>query len=481
MRLPSSKAVRAHLARLSLAEFVKQAWPLLEPDTPLIWNWHIDAMCEHVQALLEGRLAKRNLVMNVPPGSMKSTVVSVCAPAWRWIENPGWRGLFTSGSERVALRDSMKCRELLESSWYKDSFQPKWTLARDQNAKGFYRNSARGFRMAISAGSKIMGERANGIFVDDPNDPDEDSSAGREAIAYWWDNQASNRVADPRHGVRCLIQQRLAVDDLTGHVIGKAPHLWDHLVIRQEHDPSPDDRPTSLGWVDPRRVPGQLLFPERFTAEVVEAEKITLGSSGYAGQHQQQPFVPGGTIFKLAWFGRYRETPMFSRRLHSWDTGMKQSEANDPSVGGSWGEGNNGFYLLDVVRRRMGYPELKQTIMNMAERDNPHIILIEDKASGTPVIQDLLTTTRLPIIAYEPSGDKVMRAKAVSATVESGRVFLPEKAPWLMDYEAELAAFPKVAHDDQVDMTTQALDYFRSNGRINLKGIVGFGGGRAQL
>src|SRR5712671_4877999 len=123
-KLPSSKAINAQLARLSLAEFVRQAWPILEPDTPLAWNWHIDVMCDHAQALIEGRLANRNLVVNVPPGSLKSTIFSVCLPAWRWVEKPGWRGLFTSGSERIALRDSMKCRELLESRWYRDSFHP---------------------------------------------------------------------------------------------------------------------------------------------------------------------------------------------------------------------------------------------------------------------------------------------------------------------------------------------------------------------
>ena len=447
----------AEKARRSLAAFVRQAWPIIEPSTPLIWNWHLDVICSRVQALVEGKLPRRNLIINVPPGSMKSTILAVCLPAWVWLRNPGWRGILASGNEGVAIRDSMKCRDIIDSDWYRGLFRPGWGFSKDQNAKGHYKNTATGFRMAISAGARITGDRADAIIVDDPNDAAEAfSKAARDQIINWWDNAAANRLSDMSAGCRIIIQQRLHEEDLTGHVLATEPAAWEHLVIRQEFELG-DEQP----W-DPRREEGELFFPARFPREVVEGERRRLASSGYAGQHQQRPAAKEGEIFKRGFVRLYDPTlplPAFKRKIMSWDTAFKEKQQNDPSCGLVGGEAEQGIYLLDHVKGQMGYPALKEKAKTWASAHHPTALLIEDKASGQSLIQELKQETSLPVVAVQVEADKVSRAWAVVPTWEAGRIFLPMGAEWVDDFLDELYTFPRAAHDDQVDAFTQLVRY----------------------
>lgn len=467
MQLPTLDEIRAELARRSLAEFVRQAWPILEPGKVLIWNWHITAVCDHVQALLQGNLGKRNLLINVPPGSMKSTIVSVCAPAWRWLEDPAWRGIFASGSDSVTLRDSIKCRDILESTWYRKMFTPDWGFAKDQNAKGHYKNTRQGFRMATTSGAKITGDRADGLFVDDPLDAqDAYSKASRDQVLTWWDQAFANRVNDAQTGTRCVIMQRLHEEDLAGHVLAQEPDKWDVLVIPQEWDES-QRRTTSLGWTDPRTVEGELMFPARFPEETLVSERIRLGGSGYAGQHQQRPTSKEGEIFKRGFVQFYDPSlplPAFKRLVMSWDTAFKEKQQNDPSCGLLGGETDRGIYLLDHVLDRMSYPALKEKAKAWAASQTISALLIEDKASGQSLIQELRQETSLPVVAVKVDTDKVSRAWVIIPTWEARRIFLPMGAPWVDAFLEELYSFPKAAHDDQVDAFTQLVSYLVMGG-----------------
>ena len=453
----SLRAVRAEKARRSLAAFVRQAWPIIEPSTPLVWNWHIDVICDRVQALMEGRLPKRNLIINVPPGSMKSTILAVCLPAWMWLHKPGWRGIFASGNEGVAIRDSMKCRDIIDSDWYRSLFRPTWRFTRDQNAKGHYKNTAKGFRMAISAGARITGDRADAVIVDDPNDAAEAfSKAARDAIINWWDNAAANRLSNMSTGCRIIIQQRLHEDDLTGHVLATEPGAWDHLVIRQEFELG-DEQP----W-DPRAAEGDLFFLARFPREVVEGERRRLASSGYAGQHQQRPAAKEGEIFKRGFIQFYNPAlplPPFKRKVMSWDTAFKEKQENDYSAGGVGGEAEQGIYILDAVKDHLSYPALKEKAKSWASAHRPSALLIEDKASGQSLIQELQLETSLPVVPVQVETDKVSRAWAIVPTWEARRIFLPMGAPWVDAFLEELYSFPRAAHDDQVDWFTQLVRY----------------------
>ena len=497
MDLIPYEAIKAEMARRRLAEFVRQSWPIIEPSTPLVWNWHLDVICDHVQALVEGRLAHRNLIINVPPGSMKSTILSVCLPAWIWIQRPkegsdlgpGWRGLFTSGSNEVALRDSIKCRDILDSAWYRHTFAPTWAFTKDQNAKGHYKNSGTGFRRAISAGSKITGSRSHCILVDDPNDATEPwSKPARDAIIQWWDNAAANRLADMSTGCRVIIQQRVHEEDLTGHILATEPENWEVLIIREEYEhpkpKDPDFLPTSLGWSDPRTIEGELFFPARFPEAVLDGERKRLGSAGYAGQHQQRPAPAEGQIFKkqtadgrpcarefsleesrrrMAMIDPNTKQPIkvYRRIILSGDTAFKEKEENDFSVVLAVGERIDGlgYNLLNRWKEKAGYPALKMQVKLLNAEWHPQAFLIEDKASGQSLIQELRLESSIPLVPIKVDTDKVSRAHAVVPQWEAGNVFVDPSLGWVADFLDQLYGFPKLAHDDDVDAFTQALNY----------------------
>ncbi len=465
--LMQTSQIEGELAKRKLSYFVKFAWRIIEPETPLIWNWHLDAVCDHVQAFLEKRLDKRNLIINVPPGSMKSTIISVMSPAWMWLHNPSWRGLFFSGNESVGLRDSMKCRDIIESEWYQQTFQPTWKFEKDQNAKGHYRNTASGFRKAQSAGSRVTGDRASDIFCDDPLDAAEAfSKPARDSIITWWTQAASNRLNDLRTGGRCIIMQRLHEEDLTGYVLKYEPDDWERLIIRQEYELNSDK--TSLGWSDPRTVEGSLFFPERFPNDVIAIEKRRLGSYGYAGQHQQRPSASEGGLFKRADWSYYK--PLEPKELgitqiiQGWDTAFKTGEENDYSACITIGVSQNRYYILDLWKQKVEYPELKRTVVNQFEKWKPSLVLIEDKASGQSLIQELRRDTRIAIHPYKVDRDKIARANSVTPIHEAKLCYLPENTPWVSDFIESLSAFPTAPHDDDVDAFVMTLNYASRGG-----------------
>jgi predicted phage terminase large subunit-like protein len=484
------RAIQAEKARRSLATFVRQAWHVIEPETGLKWSWVLDAICEHVQALLEDRLIRdgrviRNLAINVPPGTMKSTILSVGVPAWKWTKTPAWRGLFASGNDDVALRDSVKCRLLLDSDWYRQTFKPKWTFTRDQNAKGHYVNTKTGFRQAISAGAIVVGQRADDLLVDDPNSTS-GGEADRAKVVNWWDNAAWSRLNDLAKGHRIVIQQRVHEEDLTGHIQEKYPEDWAFLVIRMryevptEQDPGPAPTPlrtpnptpaqlaagfTPDGWIDPRRTEGELMFPERFPEPEVRAQEKVLGTAGTAGQLQQRPAPKDGLIFKTGFVRRFKgdALPEFTRRFFSCDTAFSKERTADYSVILVAAECNipgfMGLWLLDVWRKQASFPELEQAVIDMNAKYHVDTLLIEKKASGQSLIQALEVNTPFPVVPVEVSTDKPTRGAACASTWEAGRIWIPEDAPWVMDFLTEVYAFPNGKHDDQVDSLTQLIKH----------------------
>nr|QRW43435.1 MAG: terminase large subunit [Caudoviricetes sp.] len=461
-----TSAIEGELARRKLSYFVKFAWRVIEPETPLVWNWHLDAICDHIQAFLEKRLEHKNLLINVPPGSMKSTIISVMSPAWMWLHNPSWRGLFFSGNESIAIRDSMKCREILESDWYKQTFKPTWSFQRDQNAKGHYKNTASGFRKAQSAGSRVTGDRADDIFCDDPLDAAEAfSQSARESILTWWTQAASNRLNDLRTGGRCVIMQRLHDEDLAGYILENEED-WEKVIIRQEYEPT--DYVTSLGWKDPRTEEGSLFFPERFPRDVIDTEKRRLGSYGYAGQHQQRPTAMEGGLFKRADWQYYKPLPPkdlgITQIYQAWDTAFKTGEENDYSCCVTLGVSQNRYYVLDLWKQKVEYPELKRTVISLSEKWKPNLILIEDKASGQSLIQELRREMRTPIHAYDIERDKIARANFITPIHEGKLCYLPEKAEWVADFVESLSSFPLAPHDDDVDAFVMAITYASRGG-----------------
>lgn len=476
---------------LTLAEFVSSAWDVLEPSTVLAWNWHLDAVCQHTEALLldrkgpNGEPCPQNLLINVPPGSMKSLIFSVFAPAWMWLHRPSWRAIYASGSPSVVTRDSLKCRTLIKSDWYQKTFQPKWSISADQDEKQHFANTAGGFRKGMGAGTSVTGERADFLGTDDPNDAKEiHSKAHRTTInENWWDNAFHNRIADPTASKRGLIMQRLHEEDLAGYVLDKEKGEWAHLCIQMEFEiegekraAPPGDKVTWMGWKDPRAEDGELLFPSRFTPKYLAAERLTLGSAGYAGQMQQRPSAAEGNQFKRDHWRFWSPSGLAAQRpkgtnaippirynpgvdhhdlrMGSWDCAFKDGDDNDWVVGGTIDVVGSRRIVVERYRKKAGFGETERAVQQQYDDMRPDEIIIEDKANGSAVIETL--TAKIPgVIAVEPKGGKEARAAIMVPKVEAGNWYLPEGAPWLDEWIDEFAGFPRGKHDDQVDMASQ--------------------------
>lgn len=452
MQLPALEAVKRELATRHLAYFAKQAWPILEPATPLKWCWPLDAICQHLEAVSEGRI--KRLLINVPPGSMKSLLTGVIWPAWEWARRPQLRYVATAHKQDLAVRDNLKCRRLIKSEWY----QRNWSvdLTGDQDAKTKFENTVTGFREAM-AFTSMTGARGDRVILDDPHSVDDALSPLKLAAGVTTFREALPSRVNNEDSAIVVIMQRLHERDVSAVALDLG---YEHLCIPMRFEP--DRRcTTSLGWTDPRTAEGELMFPDRFGEKQVRELEISLGSYASAGQLQQRPSPPGGGIFKTSWWQYYRDggLPPVKRIVHSWDTAFKTGSDNDFSVRTIWAETDRGFYLLDLWKEKVEFPDLKRMVSSFKAEHHPQTILVEDKASGQSLIQELQRDTVLPIIPVKVDKDKVARAFAVTPLIEAGRVFLPEGAPWLADFVASLAAFPNAAHDDDVDSTTQALAY----------------------
>lgn len=447
----------------SLHAYTRAAWAWIEPGTPFIDGWHLGAISEHLQAAHDRQI--RNLVINMPPRHMKSISVSVAWPTWSWTRNPRTKWVFSSYSASLSIRDSVKSRRLLSSAWYQQFWGNRFTMSTDQNQKSRYENDQTGYRIATSVTGMMTGEGGDFIVVDDPhNVVAAESALQRMEVLDWWDQAMSTRFNDPKTGVRVLVMQRLHQKDLTGHVLQEQG--WDHLILPAEYEKT--NRVTSLGWRDPRKEDGELLWPERYGPKELGDLKSRLGSYGAAAQLQQRPAPREGGIVKVQWLGsRYRILPLregpkieVRRVVQSWDTAKKADERNDYSVCTTWFETDTHHYLVDVYRKKLEFPELKRAVTDQAAKWNPQAVLIEDAASGTSLIQQLRSDTLLPVIAIGTGGlSKEVRLEAVTPTIEAGRVLLPEEAPWVADYVGELTMFPMVENDDQTDSTSQYLNW----------------------
>lgn len=465
--LPTIDEIDAELAARSLEEFSQQAWPVVEPGTPLVWSWHLSAICEHLEAVTRGDI--RNLVINVPPGHMKSLLTCVFWPAWEWLRNPGSRWLFASYAASLSIRDSVKCRRVIESPWYRGRWGDRFKLTGDQNAKVKFENDLTGYRIATSVGGSATGERASRVVVDDPhNVKDRESDTRRESVIDWWDNVYSNRLADYQRDARVIIQQRVHERDLAGHVIARGG--YEHLCLPTEYEPGRRTA-TCIGWEDPRTAEGELLFPQRFGPTEVAEAKLTLGSAGYAGQHQQRPTPAGGGLFKEKWFrywrregdlylliqkdGTWHSVPVADcRRFAVLDVaGTEARHGTDPdySVMQAWDvTPTNELLLVDQWRDRVELPDVAATAVRKVREWDCPVLLCEQNGIGLGVFQSI-QRAGVAVQGIKSVRDKVSRSQTAQIRMEAGAVYFPQGAAFLPELEAELTTFPFGAHDDQVD------------------------------
>jgi predicted phage terminase large subunit-like protein len=321
-----------------------------------------------------------------------------------------------------------------------------------------------GYRLATSTGGVLTGRGADFILIDDPLKPDEAlSDARRKDNNEWYSHTLYSRLNDKRWGAIVIIMQRLHEDDLVGHVLSQEP--WEILSFPAIAEADEvHEIETIWGPRCFRRRQGEALHREREPLDTLERIRRTVGEYNFAGQYQQSPAPLGGGLVKVEWFKRYRESERperFDRIVQSWDTANKATELSDFSVCTTWGVKGKDLFLIGLFRRRLEYPALKRAVREQQSLFEANVVLIEDKASGTQLIQELIADGCYSVTRYQPDCEKIMRLHAQTAMIENGFVHIPETSPWLAEYLHEISLFPKGKHDDQVDSTAQFLDWFK--------------------
>jgi predicted phage terminase large subunit-like protein len=448
------------ITRHDLYTFIHRSFRELNPQVAFLHNWHIELTSAKLDACRRGEINR--LIISAGPRSLKSHAAAVAFPAYVLGHNPSAQIICASYGQDLANKHSMDCRTLMASAWYKGLF-PTRLSPQKQSVQEFLTTQG-GSRLATSVGGVLTGRGADFIIIDDPLKPDEAfSETQRSAVNEWFDHTLYSRLNDKRTGCIIIVMQRLHEDDLVGHVLEQED--WDHIRLPAIAEEEEVHVLKSLfGSRTVRRHIGEALHPEREPLEILEHIQRTVGEYNFAGQYQQRPAPLGGGMVKADWFKSYtpgEEPASFDLIFQSWDTANKSTELSDYSVCTTWGCKDRRLYLLHVYRKRLEYPELKRSVVEMANNYRATTILIEDKASGTQLIQDLIREGTYGLTRYEPKVEKIMRLHSVTSTIENGFVYLPKRAEWLDEYLRELTTFPSGKHDDQTDSTSQALDWIK--------------------
>jgi len=416
----------------------------------------------------------RRLIITVPPRSLKSICASVALPAFALGHDPTRRIICVSYSEGLARKHANDCRALMRSDLYRRIF-PAARISPAKDTETEVMTTARGSRLATSVGGTLTGRGGNLLIIDDPLKPqDAHSESARESLKQWYSNTLLSRLDHKTEGSIIIVMQRLHPEDLVGHLLEQEG--WRHLNLPAIAE---EDTIVRLGQNrSHRRLLGDLLHPERESQVALDELKASMGSMEFAAQYQQTPVPIGGNLIKWSWFKSYDTPPTpqsGDKIIVSWDTALSSSQLADYSACVVLLARGETIYILDVVRARLEYPDLKRAVLEQHNRwrdvASNYALLIEKKGSGLSLIQDLYREG-IYAIAVDPNGDKIMRMAAQTAPIEAGAVHVPTHAPWLDEFKKELLSFPFSKHDDQIDALSQALQRAFAPGppRIQLGG-----------
>jgi predicted phage terminase large subunit-like protein len=465
---------RALLLNLALENdflvFLHMTFATLCPSENFNLNWHHSAIAYGLEEVRHQRITR--LMVNVPPRSLKSITISVAWVAWMLGRDPALRFVCVSYSDELALKHSRDCRKIMTSPWYKRAF-PGTVMVRE--AQGDFETTAGGGRFTTSVGGTLTGRGGDIIIVDDPNKPDDATSeAGRRRVHEWWSDTLVTRLNNKKTGAIIVVMQRVHEDDLAGRLLeaGDWPHLNLPAVAEIEEDFKLYD------GSDYVRYPGQLLDPRREDEAVLARLQAEMGSAKFSAQYQQAPVPEGGGMIERKWLRRYSSTAdrTAGRTVQSWDCATKDGVMNDYSVCVTAYVRKSEVYVLQVYRDRLKFPDLTRKVVELARAWGVKILLIEDAASGSQLIQQLQDQQPRGVprpIACRPEKDKKTRMAGVSSRIERGELLLPENAPWLAQFERELLAFPNGRHDDQADALSQLLSWSGSHQLPRVTPFVG--------
>lgn len=490
-------------AEEDLHRFLKAGWSSIDP-APWKDGWVVHAIAEHLQAVVNGEI--KRLIINVPPRTSKTSLCSIALCPWVWAQRkigptsgPGVRFLYASYGESLSLDHSTYCRWLIKSEWYQRLWGDRFSLMTDQDTKHKFTNDKGGERLITSIDARVTGRGGQIIVIDDPNATNEDTSEAKiEAVKGWWDRTMSSRLNDRDTGAFILIQQRVAEDDLSGHILEKNIGGWDHLMLPMKYE-SNRSFSTSIGWKDPREEEGELLWPERFNPVVVDEIEREMGPYAFAGQYQQRPEPAGGGVIKREWWKLWEEDtfPPFDYILASLDTAYTLKTENDYSALTVWGVYTASpvatvTRVVDLSGRPVDfdrqYAQATPRVMLMTawmERLEVHNLvkkvaktcvdlkvdkcLIEAKAAGHSVAQEirrLYGHENFSVQLFDPrSQDKLARLYSIQHLFAEGLIYAPDKS-WADMVITQVGVFPKGRSDDLVDTTSQALRHIRDLGLL---------------
>jgi predicted phage terminase large subunit-like protein len=441
--------------RTDLAAFIEKVYLTTAPSQPYVRNWHIELIADALTGCLNGKT--KRLIINLPPRSLKSLCASVAFPAWVLGKRPETRIICASYSEELAGKHARDCRSIIESDWYKRAF-PGARINPAKRSEREFETTATGYRLSTSLGGTLTGRGGSLIIIDDPLKPQDALSEARRCnVNQWYDNTLFSRLDNKETGCIIIVMQRVHIDDLVAHVQRNEQWTVLNLAALAEKE---ERFELSSGKVLGRRS-GEALNATLESTTTLSKIRANIGSYNFSSQYQQEPVPVEGNIVKWEWFRFYTALPQAEKRtriLQSWDTAMKAHDGTDYSVCVTIREVDRKYYILDIYRDRLDFPALKKKVVEMKEEFGANHVIIEDKGSGTGLIQ-MLEMEGFPVIAYEPEGDKADRLVTQSALIEQGSVYLPENAGFLGDFRSELLSFPNGSHDDQVDALSQALDW----------------------
>lgn len=455
MNIPQTDLLDAIL-RTDFLSFTGKVFATLNPGQTLLANWHHEVMAYYLEKVMRGEITR--LIICLPPRSLKSQMASVAFPAFYQGHYPGRSVIGASYSADLASQFQNDQRRIMQSDWYRRAF-PGAAIG-SKNTQSQLHLKGGGRRFATSVGGTLTGRGADVIIIDDPvKASDAFSLTARQTVYDWYRTTVLSRLNDKRKGAIVIVAQRVHADDLVGRLLAEGGE-WTVLELPAV---LPEERNYALGSgrVHKARA-GDILHPERESAQTLDRLRAELGSAAFSAQYLQRPEAPESALIKREWIQRYsaskRIDPDESYQIQSWDTAAKTAAENDYSVCTTWVEHRGLLYLLDVFRERLAYPDLRRKAHELATQYNPNIVLIEDSSVGQALIPEL-RQMGINVKAVRATQSKLVRASQQSAVFEAGRVSLPLTAPWLAGYEEEVLAFPNVRHDDQVDSTIQALAY----------------------
>lgn len=451
------------ILRQDLTAFIAKTFATVDGSQPFSPNWHVELIADRLMRAYRREI--KRLIITLPPRNLKSISASVAFPAWALGKNPSLRFICVSYAQDLSAKLARDCRTVMSASWYRRAF-PFGGLNPHKLAEGEFETAAGGNRLSTSVGGTLTGRGGNFIIIDDPIKPqDVHSELRRQSVKEWYNSTLYSRLDNKKDDVIILIMQRVHVDDLVAHVLEK--EHWEHLRL-----PAIAEEDESYVLSNGRKVgrrAGEPLHREREPLKVLKQLRASMSSYQFSAQYQQAPVPAEGNLIKWSWFATYESLPpqgSNDKIVQSWDLATTSGDSSDWSVCTTWLIKDKKYYLQDVLRARMEFPDLKRKVVSYARAYGANVVLLEEAGIGIGLLQQLRSErSGLHLIGIRPEGSKTDRAAAQSAVIEAGSVLMPKKASWLVDFRTELLAFPMGKHDDQVDSMSQLLNWAETRSR----------------